>query len=88
MEHATLPEGMESTTAIQFTIPKGTSRRSYLAGIETGLSMVQPHDNLISIVMPCGASIVYKTAGEVPVVDVACSCGREGHWNVRWVETE
>lgn len=32
----------------------------------------------------CGGQATYRTADDVPLVDVPCPCGDPNHWLVKW----
>ena len=36
----------------------------------------------------CGGQATYRTADDVPLVDVPCPCGDINHWLVKWSKTE
>jgi len=52
-------------------------RESQAAGLDTG-------DNFLSIELPCGESVAYKTTDDVPLVDVPCACGVPEHWFIKY----
>jgi len=37
-----------------------------------------------TITMPCGLSQVFREHDDIPMDDLPCSCGREGHYLIRY----
>ena len=36
----------------------------------------------------CGGRAVYRTADDIPLVDVPCPCGDPNHWLIKWINLE
>lgn len=44
----------------------------------------QTPDIYLSVSMPCGNVVNYRTAKDIPEVDVPCPCGDKSHWIIRY----
>ena len=44
-----------------------------------------PNFNLVHVSLEaCGGQATYRTAEEVPLINVPCPCGDPNHWLVKW----
>ena len=50
-----------------------------------GMNIGHPNFILLGVTMElCGGQITYRTADDIPLVDVPCPCGDPNHWLVKW----
>jgi hypothetical protein len=45
---------------------------------------IVPGADYISITMPCGKTVAYRTAKDVPDESVPCTCGNRNHWFLKY----
>jgi hypothetical protein len=48
-----------------------------------GIAYPKP-DTYLSINMPCGSHVEYKTPNDIPDEDVPCPCGDPKHWMIKY----
>lgn len=75
---------------ISFSCPDG-QRKEFIQGwaqeMEAWIAALDEEKNSTLLVVslePCGGQATYRTADDVPLVDVPCPCGDPNHWLIRW----
>lgn len=52
-----------------------------------GLDVDDPNFVVLSCSLEaCGGEVSYRTADDMPLVDVPCPCGDPNHWLIKWTE--
>lgn len=52
-----------------------------------GLDPDDPNFTLLECSLEsCGGQAIYRTASDVPLVDIPCPCGDPNHWLIKWTE--
>lgn len=50
-----------------------------------GMNTGHPNFILLAVTITlCGGRATYRTADDIPLVDVPCPCGDPSHWLIRW----
>lgn len=49
-----------------------------------GVDTTSDNFTLLSLGMPCGNKVSYKTVDDIPRVDTPCPCGDPNHWLVQY----
>ena len=77
---------------IQFNCPDGRRKeviRGWAMGVLGALERADLELDTTTLLVvsleACGGQATYRTAEEVPLVDVPCPCGDPNHWLVKWV---
>ena len=53
---------------------------------ENGGNRKTPYGFFISLKLPCGSVVNYKTFEDIPKVDTPCFCGNPLHWFVQYID--
>lgn len=82
-----------SVVAILFSCPSGQHKEVVQAYADEilkraqarGMNTSHPNFYLLGISLEaCGGRVTYRTADDVPLVDVPCPCGDPNHWLIKW----
>ncbi len=83
-----------TVTGILFNCPDG-QRKEFIqewakdVEVEDELLDLEGFDSSILLVVSlgnCGGEGIYRTADDIPLVDVPCPCGDPNHWLIKWEE--